>query len=281
MAGLPVESQEVPIEPEGDGISEELCDEDRDVLIPGSPEVRFLEKIKLNITKDMDGNESTGNHDKLNPMDITAIQRPDRYDHQMAKISVWFDKFKDLLASRSGNWRKPLHLSENLGKVTIKSQDGFTESLDVATHKNHQKTIDQHNQRLQSYLRTYRDVTELMRARDSQELRSQYWSPHRPERLKPPRAMKTIKSRDLDEDLTDATHYRAEDSECKMDDEMMSLIWLNISATEHVKDVRELLTQENLEDINHSFHEALLDEIDARKVDEDTTNLLGTLRRVT
>ena len=85
--------------------------------------------------KDTDGNESAANHDTLTPMTITDLERPDRYDHQMAKVNVWFDMFKDLLASRSGNWWMPLHLSENRGKVAIKSQVGFTNSLHVATFK--------------------------------------------------------------------------------------------------------------------------------------------------
>ena len=52
------------------------------------------------------------------------IERPDKYDNQAAKFNNWFDKFKDLLTSRSGNWEKLLGMIENRGKVTIKSQKG-------------------------------------------------------------------------------------------------------------------------------------------------------------
>ena len=58
-------------------------------------------------------------HDKPNPIDIKDIERPDKCDNQAAKFNTWFDKFKDLLTSRNGNWEQLLGLIENREKVTI------------------------------------------------------------------------------------------------------------------------------------------------------------------
>ena len=71
--------------------------------------------------------------DKLKPIDTKDIERPDEYDNQASKFNTWFDKFKDLLTSRNGNWEKLRGLIENCGTVLIKSQKEFTNSLDDAT----------------------------------------------------------------------------------------------------------------------------------------------------
>ena len=72
---------------------------------------------KLSIMKDAEIKASTDDHDKLKPIDIKDIERPDKYDNQAAKFSNWFDKFKDLLTSRNGNWEKLLGMIENRGGV--------------------------------------------------------------------------------------------------------------------------------------------------------------------
>ena len=57
---------------------------------------------KLSIMKDAEVKASTDDHDKLKPIDIKDIERPDKYDNQAAKFNTWFDKFKELLTSRNG-----------------------------------------------------------------------------------------------------------------------------------------------------------------------------------
>ena len=47
----------------------------------------------------------------VKPIDIKDIERPDKFDNQAAKFNTWFDKFQDLLMSRTGNWEKSLGLS--------------------------------------------------------------------------------------------------------------------------------------------------------------------------
>ena len=49
----------------------------------------------------------------MKPIDIKDIERPDKYDNQAAKFNTWFDKFKDLLMSRTGK-EKLLGLSASM-----------------------------------------------------------------------------------------------------------------------------------------------------------------------
>ena len=97
---------------------------------------------KPSIMKDAEGKASTNDHDKLRPIDIKDIERPDKYDNQAAKFNTWFDKFKDLLTSRSGSWEKLLGLIENRGNVTIKSQKEFINSFDDANYKSIKEQSD-------------------------------------------------------------------------------------------------------------------------------------------
>ena len=90
---------------------------------------------KLSIMKDTEVKASTDDHHKLKPIDIKDIEGPDKYDNQAAKFNTWFDKFKDLLTSRNGNWETLLGLIENRGQVTIKSLKEFINSLDDANYK--------------------------------------------------------------------------------------------------------------------------------------------------
>ena len=55
---------------------------------------------KLSIMKDAEVKASTD--DKLKPINIKDTERPDKYDNQAAKFNTWFDKFEDLLTSRTG-----------------------------------------------------------------------------------------------------------------------------------------------------------------------------------
>ena len=43
---------------------------------------------KLSIMKDAEVKASTDDHDKLEPIDIKDIERPDKYDNQAAKFNI-------------------------------------------------------------------------------------------------------------------------------------------------------------------------------------------------
>ena len=60
-------------------------------------------------------------YEKLKPIDIKDIERPDKYDNQPTKFNMWYDKFKDLLTSRNENWGRLLVELETRGKATIKT----------------------------------------------------------------------------------------------------------------------------------------------------------------
>ena len=151
MAGTSLYDRENP------HISDEEFEQDQSAVIKNLMDrIKELED-KLSIMKDAEVKASTDDHDKLKPIDIKDIERPDKYDNQAANINNWFDKVKDLLTSRNGNWEQLLGMIENRGKVPTKSQKEFINSLDDATCKSIKEQSDTYAQHLKSYLRTHTD----------------------------------------------------------------------------------------------------------------------------
>ena len=68
-----------------------------------------------------------------------------------------------------------------------------------------------------------------------------------------------------------------EDPKYKMDDETMHTILLKIMPPEYVKDMREQLAQGKHEDDYFSFEQALFDEINTRKMDEESRKKGGRI----
>ena len=89
--------------------------------------------------------------------------------------------------------------------------------------------------------------------------------------LSPPQANKAS---ELDKILTERRHTRKviveEDPKYKVDDDTMQTISLKIMPPEYVKDMREQLAQGKHEDDYFGFEQALFDEIDTRKMDEES-----------
>ena len=98
--------------------------------------------------------------DRLKPIDIKDIEKPDKYDNNISKFNTWFDKFRDLLTNRHASWYKLLKIVEKNGKNTIKSQQDFFDNIkeeeDVSC-KNIKAQADMYAHQLKSYLRTYTD----------------------------------------------------------------------------------------------------------------------------
>ena len=196
-------------------ISDEEFEQDQSSVIKDLvARIKELED-KLSITKDADVKASTDDHDTLKPIDIKDMERPDKHDHQAAKFNTWFDKCKDLLTSRNGNWEKLLGLIENCGKVSIKSQKEFINSRDDATYKSIKEQSDTYAQHLKKDLRIYTDGE--LHARviqtdcdevvgcDLQWSQSEPQSPHRPQN-EGPVAAPSEQGNDLDKILTEWRH---------------------------------------------------------------------------
>jgi hypothetical protein len=251
-----------------------------------------LDKKKDNEEESTDKNEKG----KLKPIDIKDIERPDKYDNNLTKFAVWYDKFKDLLSTRNENWLKLLEVIEARGKVTIKSQKNFMDEMGEE-HKTIKDQATAFAQQLKSYLRTYtdgelhvrvtqtshEDVMELMR---EVVYKGRNRNPNRLLDLKakvlsPARANKVC---ELDKILTEWRHTRKliaeEDAKYHMDDETMQTILLKIMPAEYVKDMREQLTQGKHVDDYHGFEQALFDEIATRKMDEDSRKSNGRINNV-
>jgi len=96
--------------------------------------------------------------EKLKPIDVKDIEKPDKYDNNITKFKIWYDKFRDLITNRHPNWYKLLKLVETKGKNTIRNQQEFFDDIDENDDKSYKyiKTqADMYAQQLKSYLRTY------------------------------------------------------------------------------------------------------------------------------
>ena len=287
MAGTSAEHRKNP------HISDEEFEQDQSAMIKDLvARIKELED-KLSIMKDAEVKASTDDHDKLKPIDIKDIERPDKYDNQAAKCKTWFDKLKDLLTSRHGNWEKLRGLIENRGNVSIKSQKEFINSLDDATYKSI-KEQSTHEQHLKSYLRIYIDgelharviqtdyyeVMELMREviHKGRNRNPNRLINFKAKALSPRQANKASY---LDKILTEWRHTRKriveEDPKYQMDDETMQTILLKIMHPEYVKDMREQLPQGKHEDDYFRFEQALFDDIHTNKMDEESRKKGGRI----
>ena len=103
--------------------------------------------------KEEEVNVSTDDHDKLKPIDIKDIERPDTYDNQAANFNNLFDKFKDPqreLGKVAGFAREPCESDDQ-------KPEGVQHSVDDATCQSIKKQSDTRAQDLKSHLRTCTD----------------------------------------------------------------------------------------------------------------------------
>jgi hypothetical protein len=233
----------------------------------------------------------------LKPIDIKDIEKPDKYDNDIKKFNMWYDKFQDLLANRRANWHKLLKVVEGNGRNTIKDQDAFFKDLDESKDKSYVYIKAQANiyaQQLKSYMRTYTtgelharvvqtDVINILELMRETIYKGKNRNPNKlidlkAKALSPPKANKV---NDLEKILTDWKHVRQqiveEDKDYKMDDETMQTILLKIMPQDFVKDMREQLTQGKHHKDYHGFEQALFDEIATRKMDEESRKSGGNI----
>ena len=145
-----VEGAQEPHVPSDDELGEEQSQRDQAELIQELMNRIMKLESKLKDQKDTEGST----HEKLKPIDIKDIERPDKYDNQPTKFNMWYDKFKDLLMSRNENWGKLLDVLEARGKMTIKNQKEFMSDLDEDKYKSIKEQASIYAQHLKSYLRT-------------------------------------------------------------------------------------------------------------------------------
>lgn len=239
-------------------------------------------------------------HDMLKPIDIKDIDKPEKYDNQIAKFHIWFEKFRDLLANLHTHWRKLLKAIENRGKSIIKSQPEFFESLDESADgsvKYIKLQAEVYAEQLKSYLGTYTDgelharvvqtdssqIVELMR-----EIihKGRNRNPNRLVDLKakalaPRRANKAS---DLNSVLTEWRCTRRqiveEEHEYELPDEMKQTILMKINPPEFVKEMRAHLNEGRFKNDYYGFEQALFDEIATRRMDDEnkkTGNSIGAI----
>lgn len=95
---------------------------------------------------------------KLKPIDIKDIEKPDKYDGNIKNFNVWYERLKDLLMNRHPNWEYVLDEIERAGSKQISDGTKFFTTVqgpseDVRTSLAEQAGVYQ--QQLKAYLRTY------------------------------------------------------------------------------------------------------------------------------
>ena len=93
----------------------------------GGPEHQL--KLKNSDLERQPGNPTAEDPDKLGPIDVTDIEKPEKYDWSPAKFLAWFDRFRDLLANRHATLVKVLHAVEKEGKNKINNVDIFFSTM--------------------------------------------------------------------------------------------------------------------------------------------------------
>ena len=82
--------------------------------------------------------KSLDKQDKLKTIEIMDIERPDKYDNQVAKFNTWFDTVKDLMTSRGWNWEFMNSFDDAIYKCIKEQSD---------THAKHLKKLPENLQR--------------------------------------------------------------------------------------------------------------------------------------
>ena len=68
--------------------------------------VKSLRSRISKLEKELQSKEADTREDpeKLKPIDIKDIEKPDKYDDNISKFNIWFDKFRDLLTNWHADW---------------------------------------------------------------------------------------------------------------------------------------------------------------------------------
>ena len=224
---------------------------------------------------------------KLKPIDVKDIEKPDKYDTNIAKFTILYKRFRDLLENRHPNWEHVFNAIEKAGKTRIARVEDLFNLVDSGDTKIKQRIKGQSQMymcQLKSYLGTHtggalharvtqtrgdgimdllRDIVYTGKNRNPNRLIEL-----KAKALSPPRA---AKSADVDRVLTKYVRRQIleEDPNYKLDDETLQTLLMIIVANDFVKSTRELLTQGRYIDDYHGFEQALFDEITTRKMDED------------
>ena len=227
------------------------------------------------------GNVNFDDPYKLKPIDVKDIEKPDKYDNNIAKFTIWYERFRP-------NWEHVFNAIEKAGKTRIARVRTFSTLLTRGTRKSNRasRTSLRCTCQLKAYLRTY--TGEELHARVTQTRsdgimdllrdivhKGKNRNPNllielKAKALSPSRAAKTA---DVDRVLTEWKYVRRqileEDPNYKLDDETLQTLLMKIIPHDLVKPMRELLTQGRYINDYHGFEQALFDEISTRKMDED------------
>ena len=79
----------------------------------------------------------------MKPIDLKDIEKPDKYDNNIAKFTIWYERFRDFLENRHPNWEHVFNATEKAGKTRIASVEDFLNLVDFGDTKIKQSIKDQ------------------------------------------------------------------------------------------------------------------------------------------
>ena len=86
------------------------------------------------------------------------IEKPDKYANYITKLTIWYERFRDLLEHCHPNWQHVFNAIEKAGKTRIASVEDLLNLVDSDDTKIKQSIKDQSQMymcQLKAYLRTY------------------------------------------------------------------------------------------------------------------------------
>ena len=233
---------------------------------------------------------------QLKPINAKDLEKPEKYDNELKKFNVWYERLQDLLANRSSTWKFLFKAIDKKGSERVRNSTNFFVDMDAppAAHAAMGAQVEVYQQQLRTYLRSYTggelyarvlqtsddDILELFRGI---VWRGKNKNPNKLLDLKnmalrPPSAHKTA---DIDKVLTEWRHARREVLEEEpgftLTDDQMQAILMRIIPTEFVREMRQHLASGKFKDDYHGFEQALQDEVATRKMDAEAHKTRGNV----
>ena len=104
------------------------------------------------------GNVNFDDPCKLKPIDVKDIEKPDKYDNNIAKFTIWYERSEISWKIAIRMWEHEFGATEKAGMTRIASVEDFLNLVDSGDTKIKQSIKDQSQMymcQLKAYLRTY------------------------------------------------------------------------------------------------------------------------------
>ena len=94
---------------------------------------------------------------QLKPINAKDLEKPEKYDNELKKFNVWYERLQDLLANRSSTWKFLFKAIDKKGSERVRNSANFFVDMDAppAAHAAMGAQVEVYQQQLRTYLRSY------------------------------------------------------------------------------------------------------------------------------